>query len=294
MNIQNMYYLTVESDETNLLGGHIYTDTIPVMTGQEVVEMVLYEKGDYYIFSDGFIYDEQGKKAGVYIQVSLDSDKLSDKRYELYTDQTISISLPSVYYDDYFGFECELVHISLTLQRMHAGHPDFSKFLNLGTVFKHENIGLLFEEAGEKGSYIAGINDLFSKYMEKNEFSRKWAKENFPAGTYIITVYRKCSVCRNGRLVWRNEYDLGEIDHDSRLKKPCFVIILDHKMDYTVPVRWMMLDYNTVYAVPEEKEPLEAKVFHDLELAEREAKECSENGYKAAVMECVEFYDMGS
>jgi len=130
-------------------------------------------------------------------------------------------------------------------------------FNSLETVFKHENIDLLFRTERYKGTIIAEANNRFSGYMERKDFSREWAL-SFPAGRYVITVYQRYSVFQEGKRVWRNEDYLNEVGHDSRYRSPSFVIILDCEMNSEIPSWDRPLCSNTVR---NKENPLQAKTF---------------------------------
>lgn len=292
--------MTVVSDEPEWLGGYsgfgnkreIFTETIPIMTGEEMVGSVMNEPESTSVFSDGFIYDEQCQIAGVYIQAFRGSEYIENERYELYLDHTISIELGTAV-RDYCGGSDDIALLTMTLQRMHEGHPDYSKYMNLETVFTHENFDLLFEEKEQKGNFVACVNDMYSQNMAKNVFGRKWAEGNFPAGSYDIIVYRRCSIYRKGMQVWRNNDELCEAMRVPQSREPKFVIVLDRKMDHKVPGQYIAL-YNssTVHAIREEDNHDWVKTFYNIELAEKAAKEYSEQGYKAVILEWVENYCM--
>jgi len=161
-------------------------------------------------------------------------------------------------------------------------------FNSLETVFKHENIDLLFRTERYKGTFIAETNNSFSGYMKRKDFSREWAL-SFPAGRYVITVYQRYSVYQEGNRVWRNEDYLNEVGHDSRYRSPSFVIILDCEMNSEIPSWDRPLCSNTVR---NKENPLQAQTFSSIEKAEMAAQKYSEQRFKAAVLEWFEDYDM--
>ena len=160
--------------------------------------------------------------------------------------------------------------------------------LKIETVFKQENIDLLFGTEEQKGTFIAEAGDRFSNFMEWKEFGREWARR-FPSGRYVITVYQRHSVYQAGNQVWKNERYRNETGSDSRHKAPCFVIILDREMEYQIPGWGRPLRSHTVRS---KADPLQAETFSDMETAETAARKFSEQGFKAAVLEWFEDYDM--
>ena len=160
--------------------------------------------------------------------------------------------------------------------------------MKIEEVFKQENICLLFETEDRSGTFIAEVNDRFSGFMERKDFGRKWA-QSFPAGRYVITVYQRHSVYREGKMVWKNERYRNEVGPDSRHRAPCFVIVLDRDTEYQIPGWGRPLRSHTVRS---KADPLQAETFSDVETAERAAREYSAQGSAAAVLEWFEDYDM--
>ena len=160
--------------------------------------------------------------------------------------------------------------------------------MNYETVAKDENIDLLFEAESHSGDFIAELRDGFSEYMDRKEFSYDWARAH-PAGRYVITVFQRCSVFIAGKPVWNNMDRLNEAEKDSRIKPPCFVIVLDQKLEYMVQ-SWGRTMWS--HFVRAEKDPLHYRVFSSIEKAELAAQRYSEQGFKVAVLECLEDFDM--
>lgn len=160
--------------------------------------------------------------------------------------------------------------------------------MNYETVAKDENIDLLFEAESHSGDFIAELRDGFSEYMDRKEFSYDWAWTH-PAGRYVITVFQRCSVFIAGKPVWNNMDRLNEAEKDSRIKPPCFVIVLDQKLEYMVQ-SWGRTMWS--HFVRAEKDPLHYRGFSSIEKAELAAQRYSEQGFKVAVLECLEDFDM--
>ena len=72
--------------------------------------------------------------------------------------------------------------------------------MDFDQVFSIENVELLFKTDMQKGTFIAEASDCYSDYMTKEDFSRQWA-HNLPAGRYVITIYRRCSVYEEGEQI---------------------------------------------------------------------------------------------
>ena len=160
--------------------------------------------------------------------------------------------------------------------------------MDLDTIFKCENVDLLFKSETASGNYIAEANDRFSEYMERQEICREWAM-NFPAGRYVIIVFQRYSVFIEGKKIWQNNDYLNEVGKYSRYKSPCFVIALDRELDYMVPSWGRPL---RSHILMNEKNSLQARVFQSVEKAELVAEEYSKKGFKVAVLEWFEDFDM--
>lgn len=156
------------------------------------------------------------------------------------------------------------------------------------TVFKDENIELLFEPDVLSGSFIAEAKDMFSGYMQRHEFSREWARD-FPSGRYVITVYQRYSVFIAGKQIWQNNDYLNEVGKDSRYRSPHFVIVLDRMLDYVVPSWGRPLQSHILM---DSNNPLQTLIFPSIKKAEQAARKYSEQGFKAAVLEWFEDFDM--
>ena len=155
-------------------------------------------------------------------------------------------------------------------------------------VFQKKNIDLVFDRTARRGNFIAAAYDEFTEFMDLGEFGREWAW-SFPAGRYVITVYQRHSLYESGKLVWKNEDFLNAVGKDSRYRKPSFVIILDRALEYW-PRTWKRSLLS--HTVQSSGDPLQAKMFSSAEDAGKAAVKFSEQGFKAAVMEWYEDYDM--
>jgi len=160
--------------------------------------------------------------------------------------------------------------------------------MRLDSVFKYENIDLLFEAGTQSGKFIAEAGDRFSNYLDRREFGYKWSL-NFPAGRYVIIVYQRCSIYEKGKQIWKNDDYLNEVGKDSRYKSPCFVVILNRTMNYKISSWDQLLRSHTLR---DKDNPLQPQVFSSLETAEEVAKKYSEQGVMAAVLEWYEDYNM--
>ena len=160
--------------------------------------------------------------------------------------------------------------------------------MRLDSVFKYENIDLLFEAGTQSGNFIAEAGDRFSNYLDRREFGYKWSL-NFPAGRYVIIVYQRCSIYEKGKQIWKNDDFLNEVGKDSRYKSPCFVVILNRTMNYKISSWNQLLRSHTLR---DKDNPLQPQFFSSLETAEEVAKKYSEQGVMAAVLEWYEDYNM--
>ena len=155
-------------------------------------------------------------------------------------------------------------------------------------VFREENIDLVFDKAARRGNFIAAAYDEFTEFMELGDFGREWAW-SFPAGRYVITVYQRHSLYEGGKQVWKNDQFLNAVGKDSRYRKPSYAIILDQALEYW-PRTWKRSLLS--HTVQSSRDPLQAKIFSSLEDARKAAEQYSEQGFKAAVMEWYEDFDM--
>ena len=82
---------------------------------------------------------------------------------------------------------------------------------------------------------------------------------------------------------------LNAVGKDSRYRSPAFVIILDRALEYRPKTwKWNLLSHT----VQSSGDPLQAKMFSSAEDAGKAAAKYSEQGFRAAVMEWFEDYDM--
>ena len=170
----------------------------------------------------------------------------------------------------------------------HRAEPGGYAEMDYEKVFRQKNVDLIFEKKAERGNFIAAANDEFTEFMGPEEFGREWAW-SFPAGRYVIVVYQRHSLYESGKLVWKNEDFLNAVGKDSRYRSPAFVIILDRALEYRPKTwKWNLLSHT----VQSSGDPLQAKMFSSAEDAGKAAAKYSEQGFRAAVMEWFEDYDM--
>ena len=159
--------------------------------------------------------------------------------------------------------------------------------MELGEVFVNKDIKFIFDRTPTT-EFVAKVTDNYSDFIERNIINHEWAW-SFPAGRYVIVVYQRHSLYESGKLVWKNEDFLNAVGKDSRYRSPAFVIILDRALEYRPKTwKWNLLSHT----VQSSGDPLQAKVFSSAEEAGKAAAKYSEQGFRAAVMEWFEDYDM--
>ena len=94
------------------------------------------------------------------------------------------------------------------------------------TVFKEENLELVFRPEDSEKAFIAKAFNLFSDYMDIDDVGYDWAS-NFESGRYVIVVYQRFSVFENGKRMWINKAFQNKVGRFSRYKKQVFAIMLD-------------------------------------------------------------------
>ena len=161
--------------------------------------------------------------------------------------------------------------------------------MEINDIFKKENIKLIFEAKQVEGEFIAEANDSFSEFSTKDTYNSNWAR-SFPSGRYVIVVYQRHSLYREGVLIYKNESYENIVGRFSRYKKPSFVLLLSHETEYTVP-SW---DNHKLisHILREDKNALQAKVFDSIEKAEKAAIEHSKRIRNVAILEWYEDFDM--
>ena len=161
--------------------------------------------------------------------------------------------------------------------------------MEINDIFKKENINLIFEAKQAEGEFIAEANDSFSEFSTKDTYNSNWAR-SFPGGRYVIVVYQRHSLYREGVLIYKNESYENIVGRFSRYKKPSFVLLLSHETEYTVP-SW---DNHKLisHILREDKNALQAKVFDSIEKAEKAAIEHSKRIRNVAILEWYEDFDM--
>ena len=161
--------------------------------------------------------------------------------------------------------------------------------MEINDIFKKENIKLIFEAKQAEGEFIAEANDCFSEFSVKDIYNSNWAR-SFPSGRYVIVVYQRHSLYREGLQIYKNESYEIIVGRFSRYKKPSFVLLLSHETEYTVP-SW---DNHKLisHILREDKNALQAKVFDSIEKAEKAAIEHSKRIRNVAILEWYEDFDM--
>ena len=161
--------------------------------------------------------------------------------------------------------------------------------MDIKNIFKKENIKLIFEEKTNEGEFIAEVNDGFSEFSTKDTYNRDWAM-SFPSGRYVIVVYQRHSLYRDGVQIYKNVSYENSTGRYSRYKKTSFVLLLDKEMEYTIP-SWE--NHKLIsHIVREDKNALHTKIFDSIEKAEKAAVVFSKKGNKVAILEWYEDFDM--
>ena len=161
--------------------------------------------------------------------------------------------------------------------------------MDINNIFKKENINLIFEDKQAEGEFIAEANDCFTEFSSKDTYNCDWAR-SFPCGRYVIVIYQRHSLYREGVQIYKNESYESSTGRFSRYKKPSFVLLLSHEIEYTVP-SW---DNHKLisHILREDKNSLQAKVFDSIEKAEKAAIEHSKRIRNVAILEWYEDFDM--
>lgn len=160
--------------------------------------------------------------------------------------------------------------------------------MDLDSVFMLDNLDLIFEEFMHEGEFIAQANDTYSGFGKKDDFGFKWI-QNFPFGRYVIIIYQRHSLYANGKQIFLNTMYDNSVGSNNRHRMPGFVLILDQVRDYSVATWNRQLVTHTVCNT---SNPLQAETYWYLEDAEAAACKYSRQGYKVALMEWFEDYDM--
>lgn len=156
------------------------------------------------------------------------------------------------------------------------------------TVFKEENLELVFRPKDSEKALIAEAFNLFSDYMDMDDVGYDWAS-NFESGRYVIVVYQRFSVFENAKRMWINQDFQNKVGRFSRYKKQVFAIMLDHEIEYKVPGWGRSL---WTYTLQDPKNTLQVLTFPSAWVAESYAKRYSKEGYKVAVLGWYEDYGM--
>ena len=155
-------------------------------------------------------------------------------------------------------------------------------------TFRKENIRLLFETHTHGSEFIAETGDGFSDFSEKESFTRDWAWQ-FPAGRYVITVYQRHSLYRDGKAVWINPSFDASVGRDCRFGRPLYVLIFDRAEAYTVP-SWGTHKLLS-HILRSEADPLQPCLF-SLKEAKKNAAAYSRGGQPAVVLSWYADFDM--
>jgi hypothetical protein len=156
------------------------------------------------------------------------------------------------------------------------------------TVFKEENLELVFRPEDSEKAFIAKAFNLFSDYMDIDDVGYDWAS-NFESGRYVIVVYQRFSVFENGKRMWINKAFQNKVGRFSRYKKQVFAIMLDREIEYKVS-GWSRSLWT--YTLQDPKNTLQVLTFPSAWVAEGYAKKYSKEGYKVAVLGWYEDYGM--
>ena len=156
------------------------------------------------------------------------------------------------------------------------------------TVFKEENLELVFRPEDSEKAFIAKAFNLFSDYMDIDDVGYDWAS-NFESGRYVIVVYQRFSVFENGKRMWINKAFQNKVGRFSRYKKQVFAIMLDREIEYKVS-GWSRSLWT--YTLQNPKNTLQVLTFPSAWVAEGYAKKYSKEGYKVAVLGWYEDYGM--
>ena len=156
------------------------------------------------------------------------------------------------------------------------------------TVFKEENLELVFRPEDSEKAFIAKAFNLFSDYMDIDDVGYDWAS-NFESGRYVIVVYQRFSVFENGKRMWINKAFQNKVGRFSRYKKQVFAIMLDREIEYKVS-GWSRSLWT--YTLQDPKNTLQVLTFASAWVAQGSAKKYSKEGYKVAVLGWYEDYGM--
>lgn len=154
------------------------------------------------------------------------------------------------------------------------------------TVLK-ENIKLLFEEIKHKGEFIATAMDLYSSFLEQEKYDLEWVRQ-FHSGRYVIVIYQRHSVYKDGKQVFINTEFVNTVGKYCRHKTPQFVLISDKERRYFIKSWDSILKRHTIQ---DENNPLQTK-YYDIESAKIAAINYSKSGESVAIVEWFNDYDM--
>lgn len=159
--------------------------------------------------------------------------------------------------------------------------------MDFKSTFLKENINLLFEEIKHKGEFIAAAYDLYSSFSEQEKYDLKWAR-NFEPGRYVIVIYQRHSVYKNGKQVFINTEFVDTVGKYCSYKTPQFVLISDKEREYFIKSWDSRLKTHTIQ---DENNPLYNKNY-DIESAKIAAINYSKSGESVVIAEWFNDFDM--
>lgn len=154
--------------------------------------------------------------------------------------------------------------------------------------FKEENIELLFECVKHENEFIACANDCYSKFNSSDSYSRSWAWQ-FPSGRYVIIVYQRYAVYKDGMEVYVNNNFTNVVSRECRHKDLRYSLITKNKNEFYIP-SWK--GNLVTHSVQDESEPLQNKYFFSIEKAQEASIEYSKDGNMVAIVSWYADYDM--
>lgn len=159
--------------------------------------------------------------------------------------------------------------------------------MDFKSTFLKENINLLFEEIKHKGEFIATAMDLYSSFSEQEKYDLEWVRQ-FQSGRYVIVIYQRHSVYKDGKQVFINTEFVNTVGKYCRHKTPQFVLISDKERGYFIKSWDSILKRHTIQ---DGNDPLQTK-YYDIESAKIAAINYSKLGESVAIVEWFNDYDM--
>ena len=160
--------------------------------------------------------------------------------------------------------------------------------MNFEEYFKEENIDILFEIARHDNEFIACANDKYSEFNSSDSYSRSWSWQ-FPAGRYVIIVYQRYAVYKDGVEVYINENFTEVVSKECRHKELRYSLITKNKNEFYIP-SWK--GNLVTHSVQNENSPLQNKYFSSVEDAREVAVKYSKKGNTVAIVSWYADYDM--